>query len=81
MIGDINDIDKKDEYLMIRGREERSNNHIVQGDSPIHLFFNKNFFQQIAKQSNLKIYIIDENNLKLPYYSPSNYRYTVLYNK
>ena len=47
--------------------------------SPKHLFYDKLFFIEIAKKNKIHIQIIDEDKLDLPFYSNSQYRYSVIY--
>ena len=81
LIGDINDFDKKELYLSIRNKENRNTVHKVKSVRLDHQFYKKSLFLDIAKKNNLKTQIIDESKLDLSFYSNSNYRFSVIYNK
>ena len=55
--------------------------HKVKSVTPDHQFYKKSLFLELAKKNNLKIQIIDESKLDLSFYSNSNYRFSVVYNK
>jgi len=74
-IGDVNDSSKRDLYNSLRKKEGRLKNSF----SPKHLFYDKIFFIEIAKKNKIHIQIIDEDKLDLPFYSNSQYRYSVIY--
>ena len=77
----INDFDKKELYFSIRNKENRNPVHKVKSVRLDHQFYKKSLFLEIAKKNNLKIQIIDESKLDLSFYSNSNYRFSVIYNK
>jgi ubiquinone/menaquinone biosynthesis C-methylase UbiE len=77
-ICDVNDADKKELYNQIRNQEKRNHKHIMKSLSPGHLFYKKSFFNKFAKQNQLNITIVDENNLGIPFYSNAKYRYSVV---
>jgi ubiquinone/menaquinone biosynthesis C-methylase UbiE len=79
LIADVNDQNKKELYHNLRGIEGRNKNYLSKDNPLEHLFYKKDFFVKIAKKNNIKVKIIDEDKLNLPFYSSSNYRFTVIY--
>jgi len=79
LIGDLNDADKIGLYNAMREKENRNEKHITKEISLVHLFFDKEFFIKIAEDNKIKIQIIDEDKLDLPFYSSSQYRYSIIY--
>lgn len=78
LIADVNDSAKMAEYHSIRQSENMNRNHIYTNIAPTHLFYEKSFFEELAFGLGLDIHIIDNTALDIPFYTQSNYRFTVI---
>ena len=77
-IFDINDKDKKDEYHKIRMGDMGEQEYKEKYKGLEHLFYEKNWFIEIAKEFNLKISVFDQT---FEDYSNSNLRFNVIMEK
>jgi SAM-dependent methyltransferase len=78
-IGDVNDKDKMGRYRELRVEKEMDVESKVIKDAKVdHLFFEKAFFREFAESAGYTVEIVDEETLKIPYYSCSLYRFSVI---
>lgn len=80
-IGELNDLDKKTDYIRLRQESNHGNNQIMKNVYVDHQFFQKDLFTDFARFKNLKIEIIDESQLDIPFYINANYRFSVIMRK
>jgi len=80
-IGELNDYDKKSEYIRLRHDSNHAKNQIVKNVCVDHLFFKKAMFIDFANSNHLKITIIDETDLDIPFYINAHYRFSVIMKK
>ena len=69
-IGDINDLAKKDFALQLRKR--------LVPTRPEQLYYDKQFFCDIASDHQMSISFFDEDVDKLNFFEPSRYRFSVV---
>lgn len=76
-IFDINDESKQNAYEIAR-QKEYGETYKTQFENLPHLFYNKNWFENIAKQHNLQIEIFEQN---IENYVNSPFRFNVIFRK
>jgi hypothetical protein len=75
---DINDATKENEYHRIRMENMNEQDYKTKYQGLEHMFYNKEWFENIAKEFNLKIDIFDQTFKK---YSNSKLRFNVIMEK
>lgn len=77
-IGDINDLGKKELAIELRGEssQQRKSKYLSKKEVG-HLYFDKAFFESLAKEHGLSITFIDQDQ-DLDFYYNAPYRYSIL---
>lgn len=78
LIGDIPDLDKKDDFLKLKASIPHERNDFDNDQSLAHLFYPKKFFTDFCQSNGLRFEVHD---IHLPGYENSRYRYFICIQK
>lgn len=79
LIGEINDLDKKDMALKLRKKSnEKRDKHRISKSNVDHLYYPISFFEALAKDKKLEIEVIKQDIEELDFYYNASYRFSVI---
>lgn len=78
-IGEINDLAKKELALQLRAEsDDKRDAHRVSNSNIDHLYYPVSFFEDVAKDKNMTINVIQQSSPELEFYYNAPYRFSVI---